>query len=363
MALQSRLFRGDAQIEAAAVSDPAHVVPGARGPHVAKIQRALNILDGAALAEDGTYGARTAGAVSAFKQKRNILNAQGQIDNITGKKTVAALDTEMLARERGGGGLQLNFGLDDDGTGFRVVPFRETNPFLISQQKDNRGKGDLTSTPAASISHLPFGAVTKIVAARNTSTFLLESEFLLELSTGAGTLGTEMGKTFINNAAVQEVPFKDGSALSIEVRSSSAFLTAHADVTAAITKQFKSTIASRNEVDFHDLAAAKGVITPPVFGFQLLNAPALKFAIGSFQGVDLFLVKFEATNSPRRWQATLQYDFFDHFGADDSDTIADTRGHGSPGQVGLWVMQRERHPLHFPFISKTTVVIDVSDAL
>lgn len=46
MSLQSRLLRGDPKLEAAAVSDPAHIVPGARGPHVTKIQQALNQMAG-----------------------------------------------------------------------------------------------------------------------------------------------------------------------------------------------------------------------------------------------------------------------------------------------------------------------------
>src|SRR5204862_1860530 len=50
----------------------------------------------------GIYGPRTAAAVSAFKQKRQILNCQGKIDNIVGVKTTAALDREMLAKEPGG---------------------------------------------------------------------------------------------------------------------------------------------------------------------------------------------------------------------------------------------------------------------
>ena len=104
MALQSKLFRGDQALEAAAVSDPAHVTQGASGPHVAKIQQALIQLDAAALTQDGAYGPRTAAAVAAFKQKRQILNTQGKIDDIVGKKTIAALDAEMLAKEGGGPG-------------------------------------------------------------------------------------------------------------------------------------------------------------------------------------------------------------------------------------------------------------------
>ena len=87
MPLQSKLFRGDPKLEAAAVSDPAHIVPGASGPHVAKIQQALIDLDGAAIAVDGTYSPKTAAAVLAYKQKRGIINRsyQTHADNIVGK--------------------------------------------------------------------------------------------------------------------------------------------------------------------------------------------------------------------------------------------------------------------------------------
>lgn len=102
MALQSQLFRNDPKLEAAAVSDPAHIVPGARGEHVRKIQLALIQLDGAAIAADGNYGPATAAAVLAYKQKRNIVNRayQTQADNIVGKMTIDRLDKEALAAER-----------------------------------------------------------------------------------------------------------------------------------------------------------------------------------------------------------------------------------------------------------------------
>ena len=103
MALTSALFRGDAKLEAAAVSDPAHIVPGARGDHVKKIQVALNLLDNAGLSTDGIYGSGTANAVLAYKRKRNIINTayQNQADNIVGKMTIASLDREVLAKENG----------------------------------------------------------------------------------------------------------------------------------------------------------------------------------------------------------------------------------------------------------------------
>jgi hypothetical protein len=101
MGLASELFRGDPKLEAAAVSDPAHIVPGATGPHVRKIQTALFLLDVAAIADDELrrtfYGPSTAGAVLAYKQKRKIVNRsyQTQADDIVGKMTIASLDNEM----------------------------------------------------------------------------------------------------------------------------------------------------------------------------------------------------------------------------------------------------------------------------
>src|SRR5262249_8262773 len=102
MALKSKLFRDDPALEAAAVSDAAHIAQGARGPHVAKIQQALNLLDDAGLVTDGSYGIRTASAVLAYKRKRNIINRsfQQSADNIVGKMTMAALDDEMAASEQ-----------------------------------------------------------------------------------------------------------------------------------------------------------------------------------------------------------------------------------------------------------------------
>src|SRR5262249_31871388 len=104
---RSQLLRDDPKLEAAGVSDQAHITGGARGDHVRKIQRALNQLDGARLSVDGDYGVATARAVLAYKQKRNIVNRSYQTtaDDIVGKMTIAALDTELLAHENVPGAL------------------------------------------------------------------------------------------------------------------------------------------------------------------------------------------------------------------------------------------------------------------
>lgn len=106
MALQSQLFRNDPKLEAAAVSDQAHIVPGASGEHVRKIQLALIQLDQAAIAPDGSYGPATAAAVLAYKKQRSIINRayQTQADNIVGRMTIDRLDKELLAAEQGSSG-------------------------------------------------------------------------------------------------------------------------------------------------------------------------------------------------------------------------------------------------------------------
>ena len=98
MPLRSQLFSGSKELQACLTSDAAHVVPGARGEHVALIQSALvrfrflNIDD--ARSEARFYGSRTAAAVLAYKREFEIINRnyQSTADNIVGKMTIASLD-------------------------------------------------------------------------------------------------------------------------------------------------------------------------------------------------------------------------------------------------------------------------------
>lgn len=106
MPLKSNLFKDDQKLQACLVSDPAHVTPGTVGDHVAKIQKALAVLDDLEIdpaeIEAKRYGPSTAAAVLAFKKKRKIINYSYQTkeDNIVGKMTIAALDKEMLQHEQ-----------------------------------------------------------------------------------------------------------------------------------------------------------------------------------------------------------------------------------------------------------------------
>lgn len=101
MTLTSLLFRESQPLQACAVSNPAHVKTGASGEHVARIQRALQLLDNAAIdlleLKARRYGPSTAAAVLAYKRKRHIINTSYQTtaDNIVGIMTIKAMDKEL----------------------------------------------------------------------------------------------------------------------------------------------------------------------------------------------------------------------------------------------------------------------------
>jgi hypothetical protein len=102
MPLRSTLFAGNEKLQACLVSHAAHVVPGAKGDHVALIQSALVRLraldEPDAKAEARFYGPKTTAAVLAYKRRFGIINRsyQSQADNIVGKMTIAHLDDAIV---------------------------------------------------------------------------------------------------------------------------------------------------------------------------------------------------------------------------------------------------------------------------
>lgn len=103
MPLKSTLFKGDRALENCLVSNSAHILPGARGEHVSKIQKALTILGAGTIGPEELmgmiYGPTTARTVLAYKgPPRNLINTSYQHtpDNIVGIMTIKALDKEMV---------------------------------------------------------------------------------------------------------------------------------------------------------------------------------------------------------------------------------------------------------------------------
>ena len=105
MPLTSSTLSGDTRLEACLVEDGAHLTPGVKGDFVGKVQAALMFVDRAAISESElqsqTYGPSTAAAVLKFKEKREIINHayQQKADNIVGKMTIKALDSELQVAE------------------------------------------------------------------------------------------------------------------------------------------------------------------------------------------------------------------------------------------------------------------------
>jgi hypothetical protein len=173
MALRSKLFANDRALEACATQDSAHVTTGAVGSHVAKIQTALRLLDGAQI--DGAelsgkrYGRSTAAAVLAYKTKRGIINRayQSKPDDIVGKMTIAALDQEMFAREN-------DPQLDTDEVCCNGDPFAVSMQPVVAQQFAEQ----LSLQPGAALANAPSGALGFVGAVpASFSTFSLLSHF------------------------------------------------------------------------------------------------------------------------------------------------------------------------------------------
>lgn len=105
MPLRSQMLKDDLVLQACLLRDQDHVLLGAKGKHVAKLQKALLLLEQAAIQTSELrarlYGATTAAAVLAYKRKRQIINlaTQKTADNIVGKMTIARLDSDLLAVE------------------------------------------------------------------------------------------------------------------------------------------------------------------------------------------------------------------------------------------------------------------------
>lgn len=105
MPLTSRLFSGDARLEACLTQDSAHLTPGTKGEFVGKVQAALEHIDELRIDETelatDTYGPSTTNAVLAYKKKRQIINRSYQKteDNVVGKMTIERLDREMAILE------------------------------------------------------------------------------------------------------------------------------------------------------------------------------------------------------------------------------------------------------------------------
>jgi putative peptidoglycan binding protein len=356
MALKSQILSGNSRLERAAVGPPSvkPAPPKDDLDAVRRIQRALVALghplpksfpDGATKDPDGKYGQETYEAVIAF-QKRVFPGKPDQWDGRVGKNTLKNMDDKLSPATPSTKTLT-------------IIPFHEASPLLISQQNDNRAKNDLKSTKTPLVLHLPVLSQLMIAEARGTKTSDLKARMDRELGglgfvLGGGFVGSALLDDFTRNSTAKaEIPHSVGSPLSNLVDASPEFRKVRAEVEGFVTDAVRAS-ASTGILDYTVLAEPGKKVPPPSLGFRGRTDP-LHVMIGSFQGVSIFLNDFKADALGRRYTADLTYEFIDHFGVDDTDTILDTSGHGSPGQVALWVLQRERHPGHMPYVTEVFI--------
>jgi hypothetical protein len=366
MALESK-FASSPKLRNCARYDKDHIgrstypISDRKGAHIGMIHEALNkwlintghgemSIKGKEL-DSQEFGIATEKAVVLYKTTKNILNYAKKIDPIIGKGTIDALDKEL---PKGG--------FVPPAQEIIIVPFTETAPMLMARQMDDRSKSDLNHTPSEPL--LPSNTAGKIAkgllaGARKTPTFALENDMRLELLAG-GKVSVVMGNTFIkNNDPKAVIEFGFGSKLGDAVSSSKEF----ANVVAETKKQINVGLGaglSNGVLDYKLLHISKNAIDPILISFH--GVQNLKFALGSTQGVRILLENFTTDERRRIFTATVIYEILDHFGADDTDLIPTLSAHGSPGQVALWVMQRERRPGHCPFVSKIMIRTEISDS-
>jgi hypothetical protein len=242
---------------------------------------------------------------------------------------------------------------------------------LMAEQPHNIHKSDLTSTAVAPsgphFTPLDFrgrAALAAVAEARTHSTGELEGMMRLELL-AAGAAGSTMLNTFIsNNKAAAELEFGFDNVVTRLVEASPEFAQAKDEVRTDMTAALAASAAT-NILDYHVLRKETGKVNPPSISFGVRKSFKLKIAVGSAQGIRVLLEDFEATRSGVKisYRATVIFEIFDHFGADDDDLITASSGHGSLGQIALWLLQRERHAGHFPFVPKIMIRSDLTDTL
>ncbi|QDU27768.1 hypothetical protein ETAA8_28590 [Anatilimnocola aggregata] len=382
MTLKSDLFKKSQQLKDCEVKDSAHIVADEppkrrgvnnKGPHVPLIHKALRkVMSNPKFGleePDEVYGPLTAEVVRQFKLgPPMILNkALGQTtpDNIIGKLTIKELDRQVALLE----GKELPdlpiVPLDPDARRFTVVPFTSLGPFMISEQKHNPGEDDLDSTPRQPRNVPMTQALKDKMALARASLTFAEASMKLEIRGAAGALGEDMANRFFKNGAVQEMPFGPNDLLTQAVAKSPTFLACHKEVQDLITETLKERIVKEHVCDYHDLDVVRHRIVPDLPNWPAFppSELALKAVIGGTKGLEVYLTNFTASDDPPRWQSKLKYVLYDHFGINDSDLILNSTLHGTQGQVSMWVMQHEKRPGHFPFITKITLFLDGSGDL
>jgi hypothetical protein len=349
MPLESKILSGNPRLDDAAGGGPSikPAPPADDVDAVRRIQKALLELkfplplsfpDGPTKEPDGQFGHETYTQVIEF-QKKAFPTDPSEWDGRVGQNTLRALD----------GRLPKGSSPSPPST-LAVIPFHEASPLLISFEDHTRLSQNLEDKPVA-LSRLKPNTLLNLEINRRffDTVAKREKQFFLEVSPG-GPVGVNLAHDFVaNTTPSREIVYNSSHLVSTAVHASTEFAKAHSTVTAFIADALTRS-ALTGILDYHILDVKTGNVPPPRLSFATLTP--LQIAFGSMQGVKIWLEAFEANGTSRDFRASLIYEWFDHFGADDNTITPDGRFHGTPGQVCLWIMQREDPPNRRPFVPK-----------
>jgi peptidoglycan hydrolase-like protein with peptidoglycan-binding domain len=351
MGLTSAILSGNKRLDEAAAGGPAikPAPPNDDFDAVKRIQKALVALrfplpasfpSGPTNEPDGKFGQETYQQVIAF-QKTAFPSDPTQWDGRVGKNTLGEMDTRLPKGAPKPAPPSLV-----------VIPFSETSPMLISFEDHRKLSQNLEDSPAPPTRPKNVKAMLNLQAIRILFNTIAARELQLrrENAVLGGAVGPILATEFISNTiSGREILFDSSHLISRQVQASDEFKKVNAQVAAFISDALLRS-ATTGIVDYHVLDVKTGNVPAPRLSFATLTP--LQAAFGSMQGVKIFLDDFDADGPARTFRAQLTYEWFDHYGADDNTITPDDRGHGSPGQVALWIMQREDPPQRRPYIPR-----------
>jgi hypothetical protein len=253
--------------------------------------------------------------------------------------------------------------------------------FLIASVMDDPAKEDLDATARP----IRTGAVARarVAMAMVEPTAALEAYLLREMLVG-GAVAVELFNAWrVNGRRAEERNF---ASLDGAMRETPAFVAAATRFEGFVRENLRAQRRA-GTIDYRDLVTGNGPnrggvgdsprqergratgrtlpsCPPPDVDLDLRQDRAAKICIGSMQGIRIWVRSFRATDSPPAYTATLKYEIRDHFGVDDDDCEVSRHGlHGTPGQVGMWVLQHHRRPGHMPWITVVRVERQVQGSL
>lgn len=380
LAFQSK-FQDEPQLIGAAEKDQDHVgeIYNNQGSHVRAIQEALNawasknaptmrILESSNEWMDCLFGGKTGDLVEKYKRSQipPILNWQGKIDRVVGKKTVVALDKELPRKTapKPDPGPSPQPDTDPNGWKFLIPEL----PLVVKFGSHDMSKDDLSTVEKSK------GATLKarIVVASNGSVTVAKCESLWRaIASRGGSEALRMADRQIENraASISEGNFVFGHGhfwsrqmlADANLQRNSKALGLKIDSALRNGQDSSRTVHVAVLAEGNQEDALKNFALDIDFSFKhepsrAVRGDPLAFGFGAIQGLRVSLIAFEGQTNGS-WKATLRYEVFDHYGADSGDWI-------DAGQASEYLLQRglvndQDKGKYKPYVSKIVSDVDV----